>query len=196
MTLKYLCAFLLVLGATVCLSQPEPARSGTTPGVDVFGGYVFGAGNSSQTGNGFLAGVDIARLFKKMGLTAEFDLTKASSPPSSSNAIYESNVLVGPKFLVPLSNASRVQVFVDALIGTDTFHNAGQLYTWGFNNRTTVAWAFDGGLEVPLNHHLALRGQAGYLGTTLVGSTDGNPGTGPTTVSSRARIGVAAVYRF
>jgi hypothetical protein len=131
-----------------------------------------------------------------MGLTGEFDFTKASSPPSSSNAIYESNVLVGPRFAVPVSRASRVKVFVDGLVGTDTFHNAGQLYTWGFNNRTTLAWAFDGGLELPLTRHLGLRGQAGYLGATLVGSLDGNPGTGPTTVSSRARIGVSAVYRF
>jgi hypothetical protein len=185
---------LLMLSGGLAWSQAEPSRPAPKVGVDVFGGYVFGSGNSNQLGGGVLAGMDMDKIYKRLGLTVEFDRTSASSPPSPVNATSEINVLVGPRFSLPLSSSSRVVPFVDALIGSDTFHNAGQAYTWQFNNHTSLAWAFDGGLDIPLSKHFAVRGQGGYLGTSLAGSTYGGPAG--TTFAGRIRVAGAVVFQF
>jgi len=185
---------LLFLCCTLAWSQAEPAHSKSTMSGDVFGGYLYSAGNSSQSGSGFLAGGDIDRVFKGVGFTGEFGLTRASSPPSPVNPISEFNVLVGPRFVVPLSRTSRIVPFLDGLVGTNTLHNSGQQYTWQFDNHTSFAWAFDGGLDFSLTKHLALRGQGGYLGNSLAGSTYGGPAG--RTHAGRARVSVGAVIRF
>lgn len=191
---KHLIVFVLLSSAHAwCQVQ---SSTPIARGWDVFGGYVYGSGNSNQEGGGARAGVDVDNVFKRMGVTGEFDFTSAFSPPSPVNATSEWDVLAGPRFSMPLSSSSRIAPFADGLVGVDTFHNAGQAYTFGFNNRTTFAWAVDGGLDFRLANHIALRGQAGYLGTTLATSTDGNPGNGPTVFAGRVRVAGSVVFRF
>lgn len=184
----------LLLCSTVAWSQPEPTHAKTRAGVDVFGGYLYGSGNSSQSGSGFLAGADVDRIYKGIGFAGEFGFTKASSPPSPVNPISEFNVLLGPRFAVPIPGSSWIVPFVDGLIGTNTLHNSGQEYTWQYSNHTSFAWAFDGGLDIALSKHLALRGQGGYLGTSLAGSTYGGPAG--SSYAGHARVSVGAVFRF
>ena len=187
---------IVLIGGALGWSEAEPTKAiASKSGADVFAGFLYGTGNSSQSGGGFLAGMDLDGFYKRVGLTAEFGVTKASSPPSSSNAIWEWNVLAGPRFS-PAAPSARLAPFADALIGTNTFHNLGQLYTWGFNNHTSPAWAFDGGIDVRFGRCFALRAQAGYLGTTLAISTDGNPGNGGSLFAGRARMGGGAVFHF
>ena len=185
---------LFLLSGALAWSQAKPSHPAPKAEVDVFGGYVFGSGNSNQLGGGVLAGMDLDRISKRIGLTVEFDRTSASSPPSPVNATSEINVLAGPRFSLRLSSSSRVVPFVDALIGSETFHNAGQAYTWQFNNHTSFAWAFDGGLDIPLSKHFGVRGQGGYLGTSLAGSTYGGPAG--STFAGRARVAGTVVFRF
>jgi opacity protein-like surface antigen len=180
--------------AAPILCQSAPVHSTSKANVDVFAGYLYSAGNSSVSGSGLLAGVDLNKVYKTLGFTVEFDGTTASSPPSSSNSISEWNFLIGPRFEFPVRSSSRIVPFVDGLIGTNTLHNAGQEYTWGFNNHTSVAWAFDGGLDINLSRHLAIRGQGGYLGTSLAESTYGGPA--PSTYAGRGRVSAGVVFRF
>jgi hypothetical protein len=186
----------LLLSGTLAWSQAQPTQSISKPRVDVFASYIYGSGNENQAGGGILAGIDLARIYRKVGLTVEFDRTSASSPPSSSNATSEWNVLAGPRYTFPVAASSRVASFADALIGTETFHNAGQNYTWTYNNHTSLAWALDGGLDLRLSRHFAVRVQAGFLGTSLTYSTSGGPVSPATTFSGRARAGGGLVARF
>jgi hypothetical protein len=186
--------FLLLLPCGFAASQSVPPHTTSMHGDDVFGGYVFGSGDSNQSGGGLLAGFDVNDLYKRLGLTVEFDWTKASSPPSPVNATSEFNVLAGPRFT--FAETSKVSPFADVLVGTETFHNGGQLYTYRFNSGTSLAWSVDGGVDVKLSKRFALRGQAGYLGTSLGNSLDGNPGNGGSTFAGRVRVGGTAVFRF
>lgn len=186
----------LVFLSALAWSQAQPAKSASSHGMDVFASYIYGSGNENQAGGGVLAGFDMARVYKKIGLTVEFGRTSASSPPSPVNATSELNFLAGPRYSFPVAASSKVAPFVDALIGTDTFHNAGQAYTWGFNNHTAFAWAVDGGIDLRLSSRFALRGQAGYLGTSLATSTYGGPVSPATTFAGRARVGGGLVFRF
>lgn len=193
---KWFTISIMLVSGVLAWSQAEPTKAtAPKPGADVFASYLYGTGNSSQSGGGILAGMDLGRIYKQIGLTAQFGVTNASGPPSPVNAISEWNVLVGPRFS-PLAPSARIVPFADALIGTNTFHNAGQPYTWGFNNHTSLAWAFDGGMDVRLSRYFAVRAQAGYLGTSLAISTDGNPGSGGSVFAGRVRIGGGAVFHF
>ena len=190
----FTCPFFLF--AMLACSQAHPNRSISNPRNDVFASYIYGSGNENQAGGGVVAGLDLARIYRKVGLTVEFDRTSASSPPSSSNATSEWNILAGPRYSFPVAASSRIAPFVDALVGTDTFHNAGQNYTWTYNNHTSLAWAVDGGIDLRLSRHFAARGQAGFLGTSLTYSTSGGPVSPATTFSGRARVGGGLVFRF
>lgn len=196
MFIRWLWLLTILLSSTSAWPQAARSENTSKPGVEVYGGYAYGTGNSNQSGGGFQAGVDIANLYKRIGVVGEFDLTKASSPPSPVDATYEWDFLVGPRIPVSLSKSGPIVPFVDALIGLDTFHNAGQLYTYRYSNHTSLAWALDGGLDFRLGRHFALRGQAGYLGTSLANSSDGNPVNLGSSFAGRVRIGIGGVFRF
>ncbi len=191
---KRMWLFIPLLCSTLTWSQSTPNQPNSTAVLDVFGGYLYGGGDADQAGSGFLAGVDVDRIFKGIGFTGEFGYTKASSPPSPVDPISQFNVLAGPRFAFPVSSSSRLVPFFDVLVGTNTLHNSGQEYTYRYSNHTSFAWTVDGGLDIPLSRHIALRAQGGYLGTSLQGTTYTGPSPGNN--AGRLRVSAGAVLRF
>jgi opacity protein-like surface antigen len=182
-----LCAFL------VCSTFGWSQKPANFPTAEIFGGFAATAGGALGAARDWNAGADF-RLFHPLFLVGDVAVLSNNRSVSGNNS--ETLVLVGPRYRVPLAKGSRFAVFGEGLFGAEIFRNGGQPYTWEFNNDSNLAYAVDGGADIGLSRHLAVRGVAGYLYNRFTNSTYGGPVSPARAGNNRLRITADLVVRF
>jgi hypothetical protein len=177
--------FLLLSGLPLCC-QTETGKGPSAPSGDLYGGATFtGSNPASNTSAGFGGGVDF-RAYK--WLEAQVDISGFFATSGVANLTSTVDYLVGPRISNPHS-VSRLKPFADFLIGGQTFHNGSTQHSYYYSNGSGLAYAVDGGADIRLTRHLAVRGQAGFISSRYA--------TSPTTTTTyRWRAGTFLVFRF
>jgi len=186
-----LCALLVC--STLGWSQTEVKKPANFPTAELFGGFAATAGGAIGAAWDWNAGGDL-RLFHPLFVVGDVAVLSNNRSASGNNS--ETLVLAGPRYRIPLAKGSRLAVFGEGLIGREIFRNGGQGYTWEFNNDSNLAYALDGGADVGLSRHLAVRGVAGYLYNRFTNSTFDGPVSPATVGNNRLRVTADLVARF
>lgn len=191
-----LLAVCIVLFSYCACSQAQSASSevrSADQDVEVSGGFALAGGGAIGTNYGVNGGLDF-RVHPRVFIVADLHQFHSSSP-SSSNSTSDTAFLFGPRYLV-VRPSKRSSVFAQFLIGADSFHNAGQTYTWQYSSATNLAVAADGGFDYAFTRHLSARFTGGYLHTRLTNSTYGGPVTPAYIPNNRGTFDADLVYRF
>lgn len=181
---------LLFLSSTVAWSQAEPGRAASATRLDVYGGAAFTGNNPGVATTGFNAGVG-ARVLPWMA--GVFDLSSYFGSNSVADTAVLTDYLVGPRLFAPRSGRSRVRPYADVLFGGQSLHHTSTQHSYYPGNGNGLAVAADGGVDLGISRHLAIRGQAGFIYSRF--AVVGTGLTGPLT-NNRYRAGVGMVYRF
>jgi len=188
--LKAIVLALVFLSCTAGWSQAEPGSAASPTRFDVYGGAAFTGSNPGVATKGFNAGVGVRVLPWMAGV---FDLSSYFGSNSVADTAVLTDYLVGPRFFAPHLHASRVKPFADVLFGGQSLHNTSTQHSYYPGNGNGIAAAADGGVDLGISRHLAIRGQAGFIYSHF--AVVGRGLTGPLT-NSRYRAGVGMVYRF
>jgi hypothetical protein len=178
--------YFLLLSGTLAWSQVQIMKENTPSTGDVYvGGAYTGSNPASSASSGVGGGVDY-RVYK--WIEVQGDITAFFATSGVANLTTTVDYLVGPRISKPLSGA-RFHPFADLLVGGQTFHNGSTQHTYFYGNGSGLAFAGDGGVDIRMTRHLALRGEAGFISSRYA--------TGPTTTTNnRWRAGTFLVYRF
>jgi len=182
---RFIVSFLL-LSSTLVWSQVQPLKESTPSAGDFYvGGAYTGSNPASSASAGVGGGVDY-RVYK--WIEVQGDITAFFATSGVANLTTTVDYLVGPRVSKPPSG-SRFNPFADFLVGGQTFHNGSTQHTYYYGNGSGLAFAGDGGVDIRLTRHLALRGEAGFISSRYA--------TAPTTTTNnRWRAGTFLVYRF
>lgn len=182
---KFFLSFLLLSG-TLVWSQAQPTKESTPSTGDFYvGGAYTGSNPASSASAGFGGGVDF-RVYR--WIEVEGDVSTFFATSGSVNLTTTVDYLAGPRVSKPLSG-SRLSLFADFLVGGQTFHNGSTQHTYYYGNGSGLSFAGDGGLDIRMTRHLALRAEGGFISSRYV--------TAPTTTTNnRWRAGTFFVYRF
>jgi hypothetical protein len=179
----------VLLSSCFTFAQVSSDRGASRPAFEVSGGFALAGGGTLGANFGFNAGFD-ARAHGPIYIAAETNYLR--HPHDTNDGSADTAVLAGPRYRWGGARA----VFADFLAGADTFHNAGQSYTWNYNNATNFALAADAGADLPLSRRLAIRPLGGFFWTLLTNTTYSGP-TNPAHISSsRGRFAIDVTYRF
>jgi len=184
----YLCklsASLMLLGCSMASCQVSlHQESGSPTRGDFYAGGAFTGSNPSNATTGFGGGAAF-RLYRMVGIAAEFDSYIGTSGVANSTALYD--YLVGPR--ISFNRSARLSAFADFLGGGQYLHNGSTQHSYYYGNGGGAALAADGGVDVRLTRHLAFRAQVGFVHSSFA--------TTPTTTSNdRWRAGTFLVFRF
>lgn len=177
---------LLLQSGTLMWSQTQPMKGLASSNLDLYvGGAYTGSNPASSVSAGPGGGADY-RVYKWVEIQGDVSAFFATS--GVANLTTTVDYLVGPRISRPPSS-SRLSPFADFLAGAQTFHNGSTQHTYYYGNGSGLAFAGDGGVDIRLTKHLALRGQAGFISSRYV--------TAPTTTTNyRWRAGTFLAYRF
>ncbi len=182
--------FLLCLSGSLAFSQVHSATDASAPlgHWQIYGGPTFTGSNPSGATFGGAGGIgfDVAHWVAVMG---EFSMVRTTC--CGVNNITLTDYMVGPRVGLPLRRSSRVVPFADVLFGGQYLANSSNHHTWYYSSGGGWATAFDGGADVRMTNHFALRAEMGYVFSRF--SVAG--GTGPVS-NSRWRAAPYLVYRF
>jgi hypothetical protein len=182
---KFFLPFLLLSG-TLVWSQVQPTKEATPSTGDFYVGATFNGSNPASTASAGIGGGADFRAYKWIEVQVDIGAFYANS--GSANLTTTVDYLFGPRISKPPSG-SRFSPFADILVGGQTFHNASTQHTYYYGNGSGLAVAGDGGVDIRMTRHLALRGQAGFISSQYV--------TAPTTTTNnRWRAGTFLVFRF
>jgi hypothetical protein len=118
-------------------------------------------------------------------IVGEFDSYVGTAGVANSTTLFD--YLAGPR--ISVNRNSRISPFADFLAGGQYLHNGSTQHSYYYANGGGAALAAEGGLDVRLTRHLALRAQAGILHSTFA--------TPPTTTSNNGfRAASFLVLRF
>jgi hypothetical protein len=177
--------FLLVFASSLASCQVSPHHESSNPtNGDLFFGAVF---NSNNPGNGTagLGGGASFRVYRVLEVVGEFDSYIGS--PGVANTTTLLDYMVGPRF--SMNHGSRLSPFADFMAGGQYLHNGSTQHSYYYANGGGAALAADGGIDIRLVRHLALRAQAGFIHSTFA--------TPPTRTSNdRLRAATFLVFRF
>lgn len=123
-------------------------------GVLCFAGGAFTGSNPSNATTGFGGGAAF-RLYRMVGIAAEFDSYIGTSGVANPTALYD--YLVGPR--ISFNRSARLSAFADFLGGGQYMHNGSTQHSYYYGNGGGAALAADGGVDVRLTRHLAFRAQ-------------------------------------
>jgi hypothetical protein len=182
---KFVLSFVLLSGS-LAGAQAQPTKESTPSTGDFYGGGTFtGSNPASNASAGFGGGVDV-RAYKWIEI--EGDISTFFATSGSANLTTTVDYLAGPRVSKPLS-VSRLSPFADFLVGGQTFHNGSTQHTYYYGNGSGLAFAGDGGVDIRMTRHFALRAQGGFISSRYA--------TPPTTTTNiRWRAGTFLVYRF
>lgn len=181
---------LLFLSSSLAWSQAEPGSALTNTRFDIYGGPAFTGNSPGVASTGFNAGVGVRVLPWMAGV---FDLSAYFGNNGVANTATMTDYLVGPRFFAPRSARSRVKPFADVLFGGQSLHDSSSQHSYYPGNGSGIALAADGGLDLGISRHLAIRGQAGFIYSRF--AVVGTGLNGPLS-NNRYRAGVGMVYRF
>ena len=166
-----------------CQVSPRHESAAPTNG-DVFVGAVFNSNNPAN-GTAGLGGGAVFHVYRILEVVGEFDSYIGSPGVANTTTLFD--YLVGPRLV--LVRRSRLTPFADFMGGGQYLHNGSTQHSYYYGNGGGAALAADGGIDIRLSRHLALRAQAGFIHSTFV--------TAPTTTSNdRLRAASFLVFRF
>jgi len=160
----------LAMLALVCL-MALPMLAQEESKAEIFGGYQFtrinpGGGTSGENFNGWNAAFT-ANLSQWLGVTAD---VSGAYKSFSGVSVKQHNFLFGPT--VSYKQAEKVKPFAHVLFGVS---HAGAGFSGVGASDNAFAMAFGGGVDVPVNKHVAVRvGQFDYLLTRFGGDSQNN----------------------
>ena len=184
----YLCktsVSLLLLTCSLAWCQVSPHHESANPtNGSIFVGAVFNTNNpgNGTAGLGGGASFHVYRMFEVVG---QFDSYVGTSGVANTTTLFD--YMVGPR--ISMNRDSRLSPFADFMAGGQYLHNGSTQHAYYYGNGGGAALAADGGTELRLTRHLALRAQAGFIHSTFA--------TPPTTTSNnRLRAATFLVFRF
>ena len=179
-----ICVSLFLLTCTFAPCQVSARHESTPPSGDFYIGGAFTNNNPGNGTAGLGAGVDI-RVFRMVEFAGEFDSYFGKSGSANTTALFD--YLVGPR--ISFDRSARLSPFGDFMGGGQYLHNGSTQHSYYYGNGGGAAFAADGGIDVRLARHLAIRAQIGFIHSTFA--------TSPTTTpNNRLRAGTFLVLRF
>ena len=175
----------------VACSQANPAKLLAPSRGDVYAGVLGNGSNPDGMSISYNGGVDF-NFLRWLAANAEVGIAPVSIY-NGTNTFVVTDFLVGPRVFLTLSRYPKFAPYADVLIGGENLNNTRQDHSPPNANGTHFAVSIDGGVELRLIKHLAIRGQAGYLRN----SATSNFTSPPSSLSGgRIRGGAFLVYRF
>lgn len=186
---KTLLCCLLALG-TLAWSQNVKTE------FEIFGAYTYTPSNFAFLGSGE-SGWDAGMAVDAnpwLGLKADVAQYYSSYPNEPGDHSKTITFLFGPQVSLPLRSGTKLRPFGQFLIGGAHINYT----TSGFNNAffqqsTSFAWDFGGGLDIRLTRHFWLRGEGDYLHNHFVTFDNQLQSEVP---DSHARLVMGLVFRF
>jgi hypothetical protein len=182
----YLCktfVSLLLLTCSLASCQVSPHHEAADPtNGTIFVGAAF-TSNNPANGTVGLGGGASFHVYRTVEVVGEVDSYIGS--PGVANRTTLLDYLVGPR--ISMNRGSRLSPFADFMAGGQYLHNGSTQHSYYYANGGGAAFAGDGGIDVRLTRHLALRAQAGFIHSSFA--------TPPTTTSNN-RMRAASFLLF
>ena len=169
------------------MAQAQAPKPATDLPLQVYGLAEFNGSNPVGEGAGFAVGV-AGDLRPWLGLAAEVRMARTLSAVVDNITV--SDILAGPRFMLPLGRRSRVTPFADLLGGLQYLTNSSNHHSWYYTDGGGPAVGGDGGADFSLSRRLAARVQAGVLYSRFSASP------GPAVSNTRLQAAAGLVYRF
>jgi hypothetical protein len=184
----YLCKTsisLLLLSCTSAWCQVSPHHESADPtNGSIFVGAAFTSNNPANGTVGIGGGASF-HVYRMLEIAGEVDSYIGS--PGSENTTTLLDYLVGPR--ISFSRNSRLSPFADFMAGGQSLHNSSTQHSYFYANGGGAALAGDGGVDVKLTRHLAVRAEAGIIHSNFA--------TPPTTTwNNSMRAGSYLLFRF
>jgi hypothetical protein len=176
---------LLLLTSSMAFSQVPPHHEAAYPtNGSIFVGAAFTSNNPANGTVGFGGGASF-HVYRLLEIAGEVDSYIGS--PGAENTTTLLDYLVGPR--ISLNRNSRLSPFADFMAGGQSLHNSSNHHSYYYANGGGAAFAGDGGVDIRLARHLAVRAEAGIIHSNFA--------TPPTATSNNSmRAESYLVFRF
>jgi hypothetical protein len=176
---------LLLLTCSLASCQVSPHRESADPTTgSIFVGAAFTSNNPANGTVGIGGGASF-HVYRMLEIAGEVDSYFGS--PGVANSTTLLDYLVGPR--ISFNRNSRLSPFADFMAGGQSLHNSSTQHSYFYANGGGAALAGDGGVDIRLTRHMAVRAEAGFIHSTFA--------TPPTTTSNnRMRAASLLVFRF
>ena len=150
---------LLVLTSSMAFCQVSPHHEAADPtSGSIFAGAAFTSNNPANGTVGFGGGASF-HVYRFLEIAGEVDNYIGS--PGVANTTTLLDYLAGPR--ISLNRNSRLSPFADFMAGGQSLHNSSTQHSYFYANGGGAALAGDGGVEIELTRHLAVRAEAGII---------------------------------